>query len=94
MKSAIGKRSAKGCDQDKGDAQISKIRLECRLRIDPIIDCEDFEVRYSNLIDDLFCGPYLKKRLHSVSMGAFRLPNLSLGKSKNFILTNPFLPGD
>lgn len=44
------------------------------LRIDPLIDCKDFEQRYSNLLRSIF-EVLPESALHSVSLGAFRMPN-------------------
>ena len=43
------------------------------LRIDPIIDCQDFEKRYQKLFQDIFSSVPVNK-IHSVSLGAFRMP--------------------
>ena len=43
------------------------------LRIDPILDCNDFENRYSNLFREIFEN-IPEKAIHSISMGAFRMP--------------------
>jgi len=43
------------------------------LRIDPILDCKDFENRYFNLFREIFEN-VPEKAIHSISMGAFRMP--------------------
>jgi spore photoproduct lyase len=43
------------------------------LRIDPILDCKDFENRYFNLFREIF-EKIPEKAIHSISMGAFRMP--------------------
>ena len=43
------------------------------LRIDPIIDCTDFTQRYETLFSDIF-SILPQKMIHSVSLGAFRMP--------------------
>lgn len=43
------------------------------LRIDPILDCKDFENRYFNLFREIFEN-IPEKAIHSISMGAFRMP--------------------
>lgn len=43
------------------------------LRIDPLIDCDDFEQRYQSLFRDIFSSIPMGK-IHSVSLGAFRMP--------------------
>lgn len=44
------------------------------LRLDPILDCQDFDKRYGKLIDDLF-SKLPENAVHSVSLGPFRLPD-------------------
>ena len=43
------------------------------LRIDPLIDCEDFTPRYQRLFDDIFSA-ISERDIHSVSLGTFRMP--------------------
>lgn len=43
------------------------------VRLDPIIDCRDFENRYKSLIAEIF-AEIPKDSIHSVSLGPFRLP--------------------
>ena len=43
------------------------------LRLDPILDCQDFEKRYAELIEDIF-SHLPEKAVHSISLGPFRLP--------------------
>jgi len=43
------------------------------LRIDPLIDCHDFDQRYKILFEDIFSTIPVEK-IHSVSIGAFRMP--------------------
>ncbi len=43
------------------------------LRIDPLIDCEDFETRYRTLFQDIF-STIPAEKIHSVSLGTFRMP--------------------
>ena len=43
------------------------------IRIDPVIECIDFEKRYSNLFQELFVN-LPANSIHSVSLGAFRMP--------------------
>ena len=43
------------------------------VRLDPIIDCRDFENRYKSLISEIF-AEIPKDSIHSVSLGPFRLP--------------------
>ena len=44
------------------------------LRIDPLIDCKDFELRYAKLFQNIF-EEIPHTSLHSVSLGAFRMPS-------------------
>ena len=43
------------------------------LRIDPLIDCEDFTSRYQRLFKDIF-SHIPQDKIHSVSFGTFRMP--------------------
>jgi spore photoproduct lyase len=43
------------------------------LRIDPLLDCIDFEKRYSDLFRDIF-EKVPEQAIHSVSIGSFRMP--------------------
>jgi spore photoproduct lyase len=43
------------------------------LRIDPLIDCEDFTSRYQRLFKDIFYH-IPQDKIHSVSLGTFRMP--------------------
>ena len=43
------------------------------LRIDPLIDCEDFSLRYQRLFKDIFTN-IPQDKIHSVSLGTFRMP--------------------
>lgn len=44
------------------------------LRIDPLLDCQDFENRYCQLFEDIF-AQVPEHAIHSVSVGAFRMPS-------------------
>ena len=44
------------------------------LRIDPIIDCSNFTDRYTNLFQNIFSN-IPEEQIHSVSLGAFRMPS-------------------
>ena len=44
------------------------------IRLDPIIDCNDFEKRYQSLISEIF-AEIPESAVHSVSLGPFRLPD-------------------
>ena len=43
------------------------------LRLDPLIDCDNFEVLYRQLLETLFAN-IDASRIHSVSFGPFRMP--------------------
>lgn len=53
--------------------KIAELGWRVGLRIDPILDCVDFEKRYSNLFRNIF-EKVPEHAIHSVSMGAFRMP--------------------
>ena len=44
------------------------------VRLDPIIDCQDFDKRYDSLISEIF-DQVPSDSIHSVSLGPFRLPS-------------------
>lgn len=44
------------------------------IRLDPIIDCNDFEKLYQSLISEIFANVTIGS-IHSVSLGPFRLPD-------------------
>jgi len=52
------------------------------IRMDPLIDCSDFEIRYSKLIRQIF-STLDSNSIHSVSLGPFRLPVPFFKKMKN-----------
>jgi spore photoproduct lyase len=57
----------------KAITQLAALGWKVGLRIDPLIDCKNFAVRYENLFNQIF--KYLPTNaLHSVSFGAFRMP--------------------
>ena len=60
------------------------------LRLDPILDCQDFERRYAELIEDLFLT-FKKKRFIRYRWVHFAYPNRSLNGWKNSIQKKPFL---
>ena len=53
--------------------ELSKLGWQVGVRIDPVIDCEEFEKRYRRLFKDIF-EQIRPDNLHSVSLGAFRMP--------------------
>jgi len=62
------------------------------LRIDPIIDCEDFEKRYSGLFTKVFNHLNIE-RLHSVSLGMFPLPQPFFKKMEKLLPEEPLMAG-
>lgn len=57
----------------KAMTQLAKLGWKIGLRIDPLIDCEDFEKRYQKLFKQIF-KDLSHDSVHSVSVGAFRMP--------------------
>ena len=55
-------------------SRLQKHGWKLGIRLDPIIDCQDFETRYENLIKDIF-STVSPESIHSVSLGPFRLPD-------------------
>lgn len=53
--------------------KIAKLGWPIGLRIDPLIDCMNFEERYRTLFDQLF-AKLTSESIHSVSLGTFRVP--------------------
>lgn len=53
--------------------RVAEIGWSVGLRFDPVLACEDFEAAYRNLFDQIFAA-VPDERLHSVSLGPFRLP--------------------
>jgi spore photoproduct lyase len=62
-------------------------------RIDPVIDCQNFELRYAKLFDSLLSKLPMKK-LHSVSLGAFRMPSGFFKKMQKTYPTEPLFAGE
>jgi spore photoproduct lyase len=57
----------------KSMTQLAKLGWKIGLRVDPLIDCEDFEKRYQRLFKQIF-KDLSHDSVHSVSVGAFRMP--------------------
>ena len=53
--------------------QLATLGWYVGIRIDPVIDCQEFESRYALLFHQLF-DKLPENSLHSVSLGAFRMP--------------------
>ena len=54
--------------------QLATLGWYVGIRIDPVIDCKEFEKRYALLFHQLF-EKLPEDFLHSVSLGAFRMPH-------------------
>ncbi len=57
----------------KAMEKLAALGWKIGLRIDPIIDCVDFDARYAKLFNQLIAA-LPAHSLHSVSLGAFRMP--------------------
>ena len=57
----------------KAMGKLAALGWKIGLRIDPIIDCVDFDARYAKLFNQLMTA-LPAHSLHSVSLGAFRMP--------------------
>ena len=53
--------------------KIARLGWPVGLRIDPLIDCKNFEERYRTLFEKLFSN-LSPEAVHSVSLGTFRIP--------------------
>ena len=62
------------------------------LRIDPLIDCVNFEERYRALFDKLFAN-LPPDSVHSVSLGAFRVPVSYFKKMEKLYPEEPLFAG-
>ena len=62
------------------------------LRIDPLIDCVDFEERYRALFEKLFAN-LPPDSVHSVSLGAFRVPVSYFKKMEKLYPEEPLFAG-
>ena len=65
--------------------------MKLGVRLDPIIDCIDFDQRYQSLITDIF-SDISESFIHSVSLGPFRLPSLFSNAWKNYTRQNLSFP--
>ena len=82
-------------DQTKRIEAIKKLQQhgwKIGLRFDPLIYCDDYKDQYSNLFQQLFdiLDP---DRLHSVSLGSFRLPKGFFTTMTRLYPDNTFLAG-
>ena len=63
------------------------------LRIDPLIHCQDFEHRYHKLFEEIFKAvPQVS--IHSVSLGAFRMPSGFFKNIEKLYPEEPLLAGN
>ncbi len=53
--------------------QLQRRGWKVGIRLDPLIFATDYQIQYSNLLEELF-GEIDSKQLHSASVGVFRLP--------------------
>ena len=63
------------------------------LRIDPLIHCRDFEKRYHRLFNNIFAS-IPEESIHSVSLGAFRMPVNFFKKIEKLYPQEPLLAGN
>ena len=63
------------------------------MRLDPIIDCNDFEKRYQSLISEIF-AEIPKDSIHSVSLGPFRLPDPFFKRMEKLYPEEPLFAGN
>jgi len=72
--------------------QLAKLGWQVGIRIDPVMDCLDFEERYRKLFDELLTGLPMDA-LHSVSLGAFRMPNAFFRRVEKIYPEEPLFAG-
>lgn len=63
------------------------------LRIDPLIKCQDFEMRYEKLLLNIF-NKVPENALHSVSLGTFRMPSAFYKKIERQYPNEPLFTGE
>lgn len=71
-------------------ASLQAVGWNIGLRFDPVIDCENFESHYKPFFKEVFTRINYKK-LHSVSMGSFRLPKPIKKEMQRLKPTDPLL---
>ena len=57
----------------KAMKRLTSLGWKIGLRIDPLIDCENFDQRYERLFNDIFSA-ISGEDIHSISLGSFRMP--------------------
>ena len=72
--------------------KIARLGWPIGLRIDPLIDCRDFEERYQSLFNQLFSA-IAPGSIHSVSLGTFRVPVSYFKKMENLYPEEPLFAG-
>jgi spore photoproduct lyase len=72
--------------------KIAELGWPVGLRIDPLIDCVNFEERYRTLFDKLFAN-LPPDSVHSVSLGAFRVPVSYFKKMEKLYPEEPLFAG-
>jgi len=72
--------------------QLAKLGWQVGIRIDPVMDCLDFEERYRKLFDELLTDLPMDA-LHSVSLGAFRMPNAFFRRVEKIYPEEPLFAG-
>jgi len=72
--------------------KIARLGWPVGLRIDPLIDCVDFEERYLTLFEKLFAN-LSPDSVHSVSLGTFRVPVPYFKKMEKLYPEEPLFAG-
>ena len=73
--------------------KLAELGWKLGLRIDPLIHCHDFEHRYRKLFEEIF-GTVPEESIHSVSLGAFRMPSGFFKKIEKLYPEEPLLAGN
>ena len=71
-------------------AYLQKIGWNIGLRFDPIILTQDFKTKYINFFKEVFLN-INSERIHSITIGSFRMPRLFFEKIKKIRPFDPFL---
>jgi len=77
----------------KAMKKLAELGWKLGLRIDPLIHCQDFELRYRKLFEEIF-ESVPEESIHSVSLGAFRMPNGFFKKIEKLYPQEPLLAGN
>lgn len=73
--------------------RLAKKGWKLGVRLDPIIDCLDFDQRYQSLISDIF-SEVPEESIHSVSLGPFRLPEPFFKRMEKLYPDEPLFAGN